>query len=115
VITLTAADFCLLADDNPMDTAQEIKSFRDSLEDLALVICVHVSGTIARRPLNDAKEALLLFFGKDRARPHVEALRYISDTTGGQLVHARPDRPACTDALDRICEDLLATCQWYFR
>src|SRR5262249_15885466 len=68
-LTPTAADFHLLADGNPMATAQEIKSFRDSLEDLALAICVDVSGTMARGPLEDVKEALLLLLGKARARP----------------------------------------------
>jgi hypothetical protein len=68
-LTPTAADFHLLADGNPMATAQEIKSFRDSLEDLAIAVCVDVSGTMARGPLDDVKEALLVFLGKARARP----------------------------------------------
>src|SRR5262245_22932422 len=68
-VTPTAADFYLLAAGNTIATAQEIKSFRDSLEDLALVVCVDVSGSMAHRPLEDIKEALLLLLGKARARP----------------------------------------------
>src|SRR5215831_2994578 len=65
----TVADFHLLAAGNPMATTHEIKSFRDSLEDLALAVCVDVSGTMAGRPLDEAKEALFVFLGKARARP----------------------------------------------
>jgi len=68
-VSPTANDFHLLANGNPMATAQEIKSFRDSLENLALVICVDVSGTMDHGPLEDAKEALLQFLGKARDRP----------------------------------------------
>ena len=68
-VTPTAADFHLLSDGSPVAPAQEIKSFRDSLEDLALIICVDVSGTMAHRPLEDIKEALLRFLGKARDRP----------------------------------------------
>ena len=68
-VTPTAADFHLLSDGSPVATAQEIKSFRDSLENLALVICVDVSGTMAHGPLEDAKGALLQFLGKARDRP----------------------------------------------
>ena len=212
-VTPTAADFHLLAAGNTIATAQEITSFRDSGEDLALVVCVDVSGSMAHRPLEDIKEALLLFLGKARARlrdkialisfadeekiassfgqtrdqlddavrslrrrgnktrlyqtvykaldmlqvanlpqrrriivmsdgkdegstetpfivatksmtlgipidtvgygrieqQYVEALRYLSDTTGGQFEHARPDRLSLTDALDRIYANLLET------
>jgi hypothetical protein len=216
-----AADFHLIAAGNPMATAQEIKYFRDSLEDLALAVCVDVSGTMAGRPLDEAKKALFDFLGKARARPrdkialisfaddvkvessfegtrdqlddavryklddavrnlkirgyktrlvqaisevlgrfedahlpkrqriivisdgkdegsqeylgsvtkksialgipidtvglgkielqYVEALRYLSDQTGGQFVHARPNILAPTDALDRIYNGLLET------
>jgi Mg-chelatase subunit ChlD len=210
-VTPTAADLHFLAGGNPIVTAQEIKSFRASGEDMALVVCVDVSGSMASRPLEDIKEALLLLLGKARARPrdkialvsfadeekimssfeqprdqlddavrslkkrgnktrlyqtvykaldmlqaadlpprrriivmsdgkdegstetpmivatksttlgipidtvghgriepqYVEALRYLSDTTGGQFVHARPDRLSLPDALDRIYENLL--------
>jgi hypothetical protein len=68
-VTPTATDFHLLANGNPVATAQEIKSFRDSQENLALVICVDVSGTMDHGPLEDAKEALLQFLGKARDRP----------------------------------------------
>src|SRR5262245_49994844 len=54
-LTPTAADFHLLADGRPMATAQVIKSFRDSLEDLALAVCVDISGTMAGGPLDEAK------------------------------------------------------------
>jgi hypothetical protein len=42
-------------------------------------------------------------------KQYEEALRYLSDTTGGQFVHARPDRLPLPDALERIYEGLLET------
>src|SRR5215510_6826405 len=68
-VTPTAADFHLLANGSPVTPAQEIKSFRDSLENLALVICVDVSRTMDHGPLEEAKTALLQFLGKARDRP----------------------------------------------
>jgi von Willebrand factor type A domain/Inner membrane component of T3SS, cytoplasmic domain len=66
-VSPTAGDFRLLVDDNPVATAQRIRPFRDSGQGIALAVCVDVSGTMAGKPLEDAKKAVLAFL--NRARP----------------------------------------------
>src|SRR5262245_34314836 len=75
-ITPTAADFRLLADGSPVATAQEIKSFRASREDLSLVICVDVSEQ--NKPFADERDELLLFLNKARVRRPGDKIALIS-------------------------------------
>jgi von Willebrand factor type A domain/Inner membrane component of T3SS, cytoplasmic domain len=75
----TAAHFRLLIDDNPIVTAQALKAFRDSGQGMALAVCVDVSGTMSRGPLNEAKGALLTFLGSARPEDRIALITFAND------------------------------------
>ena len=49
-----------------MATADDIKSFRDWRQGMAIAVCVDVSGTMSRGPLDEVKAALSALFKKVR-------------------------------------------------
>ena len=65
-VTVSAADFHLLVDGNSVATADDIKSFRDWRQGMAIAVCVDVSGTMSRGPLDEVKAALSALFKKVR-------------------------------------------------
>src|SRR5262245_32182913 len=73
--------FRLVASGQPPVTSQEIKSFQDSGQGLALIICVDVSRSMGGRPLADTKEALLSFIGKARPQDHIALVSFANTDT----------------------------------
>ena len=65
-----ASDFRLLMDNQPVTAAKDVKTFHRSGKDLALVICIDVSGSIGEQRLRDIKAALFFFIGLARDRPN---------------------------------------------
>jgi Mg-chelatase subunit ChlD len=64
-----ASDFHLLMDRKSVAIANSVKTFGESGNGMALVVCVDVSGSMKGGPLRDTKEALLSFIGKAASRP----------------------------------------------
>lgn len=58
--------------------AGQVKSFLDSGQDLAILVCIDVSGSMAGAPLKDIKQALLAFL-HDRKTLRVAVMAFASD------------------------------------
>jgi von Willebrand factor type A domain/Inner membrane component of T3SS, cytoplasmic domain len=78
-VTPTAADFRLLIDDSLAATAQEMKPFRDSGRGMALAVCIDVSGTMARGPLDEAKKALFSFLNGARPEDRIALISFADE------------------------------------
>ncbi|MDQ3564755.1 MAG: FHA domain-containing protein [Pseudomonadota bacterium] len=76
--------------------AGQVKSFLDSGQDLAVLVCIDVSGTMAGAPLNDIKQALLAFL-HDRKILRVAVMVFASDIKS--VVGFEDDRGHLTAAL----------------
>jgi Mg-chelatase subunit ChlD len=76
---LPSSYFRLVEDGKPIATAREIKSFKDSGQGLALIICVDVSGSMKGAPLADTQEALLSFLGKVRSQDHIALVSFADE------------------------------------
>ncbi|MGH9958360.1 MAG: VWA domain-containing protein, partial [Pyrinomonadaceae bacterium] len=58
--------------------AGEVKSFLDSGQELAILLCIDVSGSMAGAPLRDIKQALLTFL-HDRTTLRVAVMAFAGD------------------------------------
>jgi len=75
----TPADFRLMIDDKHLLTAHEMRAFRDAGLGMALAICVDVSGTMSRGPLEQIKKALSVLLKKVRAEDRVALISFADE------------------------------------
>jgi hypothetical protein len=83
-ITQPAAEnFHILMDEKPELTysARQVKNFRDSGQELALLLCIDVSGTMAGAPLTRIKDDLLAFVAKR------QQMRFAVMSFGSEIKH----------------------------
>lgn len=76
--------------------AGQVKSFLDSGQDLAVLVCIDVSGSMAGAPLKDIKQALLAFL-HDRKTVRVAVMVFASDIKN--IVGFEADQGRLTAAL----------------